>query len=132
MQQMADEKILDARLLLQNNRFSNAYYLAGYAVELALKACVSRQFQTDVIPEKSLATAIWVHDLPKLVSLAGLQPALATRSAMDLPFRTNWGIVSQWGPDARYGQTTPQNATDLLDAVDDAQAGVLPWIKLYW
>jgi HEPN domain-containing protein len=69
---MAQAKLDDAVLLLQNGRFSNAYYLAGYAVELALKACIAAQFVADVIPDKSLVNAIYRHTLKDLVGTAGL------------------------------------------------------------
>ena len=43
LQALAQAKLDDAKLLFDNGRFSNAYYLAGYAVELGLKACIARQ-----------------------------------------------------------------------------------------
>jgi len=36
-QQLADERISEAAVLLAASKFSGAYYLAGYAVECALK-----------------------------------------------------------------------------------------------
>jgi len=38
--QLAERWLEDARSLLDNHRWSAAYYLAGYAVECGLKACV--------------------------------------------------------------------------------------------
>lgn len=46
---LAVEKLTDAELLLENRRWSNAYYLVGYAVELACasqKALRQRRFRT--------------------------------------------------------------------------------------
>lgn len=132
LQQLADEKLSDARLLYQNGRFSNAYYLAGYALELGLKACIARQMQSEVIPDKDLVKGIWVHNLQQLVGTAGLAPALRTRQTADPVFMTNWGVAATWAPDSRYSSSTQQDAADMLDAVDHQQSGVLPWIKLYW
>jgi hypothetical protein len=40
LRQLAADRILDAEHLLSGGRFSGAYYLAGYSVECALKACI--------------------------------------------------------------------------------------------
>ncbi len=40
LQQLSDERIEDARALLAAKRWPGAYYLAGYALECALKSCV--------------------------------------------------------------------------------------------
>jgi hypothetical protein len=39
-QKLAMDRIADAKALLAAKRWAGAYYLAGYAVECALKACV--------------------------------------------------------------------------------------------
>jgi hypothetical protein len=39
---LADLRIEDARLLLRSGRQQGAYYLCGYAVECALKACIAK------------------------------------------------------------------------------------------
>ena len=41
---LAEAKARDAHLLLQNERYSNAYYLVGYAVEIGLKAIIAGEF----------------------------------------------------------------------------------------
>ena len=40
-QRLADVRIDEAGVLLAAGRWSGAYYLAGYAVECALKACIA-------------------------------------------------------------------------------------------
>jgi HEPN domain-containing protein len=40
LQILAEDRLKDAEVLLANGRFGAAYYLAGYAVECGLKACV--------------------------------------------------------------------------------------------
>lgn len=50
----AQAKLDDAIFLLQHKRFSNAYYLAGYAVEIGLKACIAAQIAAETIPDKAL------------------------------------------------------------------------------
>lgn len=43
LQLMANERILDAGALRATGRWAYAYYVAGYAVECALKSCVLAQ-----------------------------------------------------------------------------------------
>lgn len=68
--ELAEAKLVDARLLLGAGRAANAYYLAGYAVELMLKAIVSARFRTDTLPDRAVSTQVFVHDLRKLINLA--------------------------------------------------------------
>lgn len=46
-QQLADSRLLEAKTLLANNLFDGAVYLAGYALELALKARICKIIDTD-------------------------------------------------------------------------------------
>lgn len=61
LETLAQVRLDDSLFLLQAGRSSSAYYLAGYAVELALKACISKLIQTNVIPEKAFINAIYTH-----------------------------------------------------------------------
>jgi HEPN domain-containing protein len=125
-------KLSDAQLLFAHERWSNAYYLAGYAVELAFKACLAGQFIADAIPDRKLVTDLHTHDLSKLVSLAGLQTALKQRQDQDVEFAQNWGLTAQWKPDSRYEIRDRSAADYLVHAVGDDAHGVLPWIRTFW
>ena len=81
--ELAEAKLEDAKLLLSAGRADNAYYLAGYAVELMLKAIVSARFRTDTLPDRAVSTQVFVHDLRKLISLALLEVALKEREKAD-------------------------------------------------
>jgi HEPN domain-containing protein len=72
LEALAVTRLEDAILLLDAGRSSSAYYLAGYAVELALKACVAKAFQPNAIPDKAFVNEIYTHSLEKLPSTAGL------------------------------------------------------------
>ena len=73
LQTLAATRLADAELLLMAGRSSSAYYLAGYSVELALKACISSSFFSDAIPDKAFVTEIYTHNLEKLLGAAGLR-----------------------------------------------------------
>jgi hypothetical protein len=106
----AQAKLDDATILLQNERFSNAYYLAGYAVEMALKACIAIQFSADTIPDKSFVNDVYSHDLQKLIKLAGLSAELHKQEIKDINFAANWALVAQWSESARYDSTDSMTA----------------------
>ena len=132
LQKIAQAKLDDAVLLYDNRRFSNAYYLAGYAVEIGLKACTARSILAEVIPDKSFIDSIYKHDLPKLVGTAGLLRQLQDRQKSDPNFAANWALVAQWGPEKRYEDTDGYTAQITLQAIGDPSSGVFPWIRTYW
>lgn len=78
LKQLAEDRLLDAQGLLSLGRWSGAYYLAGYAVECGLKACVlGHIMRTGVIfTDKKYAERCWTHDAADLLKLAGLEALL--------------------------------------------------------
>jgi HEPN domain-containing protein len=127
--ELAEAKLADAKLLFSAGRAANAYYLAGYAVELMLKAIVSARFRTDTLPDRAVSTQVFVHDLRKLINLALLDVALRDREKADAGFRACLQIVLRWTEESRYGQYDADEATALIDAVDNPEYGVLPWLR---
>ena len=129
---LSQTRIDDATLLYQAGRFSSAYYLAGYAIELAIKVCISRFFQAGVIPDKKLVNATYTHDLETLINIAGLKPILQTQLKKDAQFSTYWGIVCQWNEQSRYCMTDSMPAAHLIESINDPEHGVLQWLKQHW
>lgn len=132
LQRLAQAKLDDAILLLGAGRPSNAYYLAGYAAEIGLKACISRQISAEAIPDKGFINAAYQHKLKELVNTAGLTLALKDRQARQDNFGAYWGIVAQWGPNVRYETVDPYTAQIMIQALTDNDAGVFEWIKTHW
>lgn len=132
LQGLAEARFADACLLLENGRYSSAFYLAGYAVELGLKACVSQQFRQDEIPDKQLLGKVLTHDFSKLVALAGLNSALQRTQRDDATFQAYWGIVNEWDSDSRYDMVEALSAQRLLQAIGDPKYGVMQWIRRHW
>src|SRR5436190_12616190 len=83
LEALATTRLEDAVFLFQAGRASSAYSLAGYAVELALKACIAKSFQPDVIPDKAFVLEIYTHSLEKLLGTAGLTAQFAADSKAD-------------------------------------------------
>jgi HEPN domain-containing protein len=122
--ELAEAKLEGAKILLGAGRADNAYYLAGYAVELMLKAIVSARFRTGTLPDRAVSTQVFVHDLRKLISLALLEVALKEREKADAGFQARLQFVLRWTEESRYGQYGVDEATALIDAVDNPEHGV--------
>ncbi len=73
---LANIRLREAHVLLKSRNYSGSYYLAGYVVECALKACIARQTRRFEFPEKKKIQEAYTHNLESLVKLAGLEPAL--------------------------------------------------------
>ena len=132
LEKLAQIRLEDAIFLLQQGRVSSAYYLAGYAVELALKACISKLMQADVIPDKAFINAIYTHKLDNLLSTAGLRPQFTVDSKANPQFAAYWAIVTKWSEESRYEFWDPMSAAALLEAVHEPNNGVFQWVKKHW
>lgn len=132
LQKLSQVKFDDAKLLLENGRYCNAYYLAGYAVELGLKACVAKQIRQEEIPDQRLIKGVLTHNFANLIGLAGLTSELKGAQDAENKFQAFWGIAAEWSPDARYEINDAMSAQLLLTAIGDAEHGVLKWIQNHW
>src|SRR4051812_19088111 len=135
---MAEERIKDAKVLLDAGRWEFAYYVAGYAVECALKSCLlARMIHTAwVFEEKWKAQDCLSHDFGELIRLAGLKDELdanlAASAAAGGEFVAHWGTVTQWRVTSRYESKTEIQARDLFNAITHDPDGVLRWLQNYW
>lgn len=131
-QNVAKLRVREAKVLLDNQRYDGAYYLLGYALECALKACIAKQFRRYDIPDKKRVEQSYTHDLEKLISLAGLQNDFENEKRINGNFRANWAIVKDWSEQARYRTGRPAiEANDFYVACTGKRDGVLTWLKKY-
>jgi len=116
-QKISSIRTQEARVLLEVGYYPGAYYLIGYAVECALKACVSKQVKRYDFPDKKLANEAFTHDLEKLVGAAGLVIDFERDRKANPDLELNWAVVKDWSESARYelGITKAQ-ASDLYMA----------------
>lgn len=133
LQRISMQRRREAAALLRAGLFPGAYYLTGYAVECALKACVARQVGKYDFPNKKLAQESWTHDLESLVRLAGVGPDLSRDAKLNAALQLNWAIVKDWSETARYDLTvTRVQARDLYSACTSRRNGILSWIRQRW
>lgn len=120
-------------MLLRDDYPAGAYYLAGYAVECALKACIARQTRQHDFPNKLLANRSHTHDLEALLGLSGLRPDFLEDMRANKKLHVNWTVVNDWSPDSRYNaETSRASAKNLISACTARLNGVLPWIRKRW
>jgi HEPN domain-containing protein len=137
-QQLAELRLKEAKALLAAGFPEGAYYLAGYAIESGLKACIAKRTQQYDFPDKKLVNDSHTHDLGKLLDLAGLSDFLKNDVASNIELKLDWETVRDWSEQSRYelfkGDPTGGlvEAELLIDAVESEKGGVLRWIRQSW
>jgi HEPN domain len=131
-QQIAEGRLLEARALLSAGFADGAYYLAGYAVECALKACIAKRTQQYDFPDKDFVLKIYTHKLSELMRWSGILPTLQLASQSNAALQDWWTTVQEWSEESRYKRWNATEAGRLLDAIENQSGGIFPWIKLHW
>jgi len=123
----------EARSLLEAGFYDGAFYVAGYAVECALKACIAKNVPRHHFPDLETVRESYSHELDKLLGIAGLRDALKSDMSSNKALRDNWNSVSKsWSAESRYERHGRAEAQDLLAAATARRTGVLPWIRRRW
>jgi HEPN domain-containing protein len=128
LQRLALKRLEDAEILFKAERFDASFYLAGYAVECALKACIAKRTQQYEFPDKPLATKVYTHNLDVLLEVSELKAELAK----DRAFQANWNMVREWSEESRYREYDQESADSILRAISSSPSGVLQCIQKYW
>ena len=132
-------RLKEAESLLNQNHYDGCCYLAGYCLEMALKAVICRRMGKDDffnILKSETSRAFKIHNLGELIILAGLQKNYEDLRTMFPILESNWYFVKdriRWSEQLRY-QTgfTKTDAEAMLRAINDPQNGILKWLKKYW
>ena len=134
LRQLAEDRILDAACLLAGGRWAGAYYLAGYAVECGLKACIMVHVEAAgaIFQDRKFSEKCWTHDLEDLLKLANLEVALLAEVAVNPVLDRYWNVAKDWKETSRYAQKTQQAAQTMYDAVANLPDGMLTWIRIRW
>jgi len=133
LEALVDIRITEAEVLLEYENYQGAYYLAGYALECAIKACIAKQVQQFDFPNKDLAQKSHQHKLTDLLGVAGLKQKLSEKEQADTDFQLNWAVAKDWTVDSRYERSIESTkANDLYQAVTDENSGILAWLKTFW
>ncbi len=118
LEEISAARLHDAEALHAAGRYDGAYYLAGYSLELALKARICKTLNWANFPltpkEFERFRSFKVHDLEVLLKLSGYEPAIKGKQ---LP---EWSTVKVWQPEVRYrpvGFASEQSTNEMLHAI---------------
>src|SRR5580692_9166490 len=117
LRQLSEQHLADAQVLLELRRWPGAYYLAGYSVECALKACIAKLTKVHDFPHKDSPKA-FTHRLDVLVGLAELEQARIDKAKSSLDFKLNWAVILEWSEESRYDLSAEdREARNLIHAI---------------
>ena len=134
-------RLKEAKALLSAEFPDGAYYLAGYAVECALKACIAKRTREHDFPEKKLVIDSHTHHLGKLLDLAGLSDLLKKDVVGNIELKLDWETVRERSEQSRYDicdddpighWSREESARLLIGAVESKEGGMLRWIRQSW
>ena len=139
---IALSRLKESELLLQFGFYDGAFYLAGYRVELALKAQICQLLNlpnlfgdgddkhpdlkdSDIKPFKT-------HNLKTLLLFSGKGQTFSIDKRKNKELGRNWNIVSnEWTEKCRYlpcGTKQKSDTLTLINAINHPQNGILTWI----
>jgi HEPN domain-containing protein len=127
LKEIAKMRLSDAQVLHKKGNHDGALYLCGYAIELGLKAVITKNFNssgklsTSHIPstkeEFKIVSTITNHDLDAILALvpSNIIQQIKTK------YLTEWSLIQKWNPEMRYalirGQAAKKEAGDVIQAV---------------
>ena len=132
LQNLSRVRHQEAKILFQSGQYSGAYYLAGYAVECALKACIAKLTQKHEFPDKARVDRSYIHNVSRLMEVAGLKTQLDGDMRVNSRLAANWEFTRNWSEESRYRLWSRAEAESMIDAITGRKDGVIPWIKRHW
>lgn len=72
-QNISKLRVKEAKALINKGFYSGAFYLLGYAVECAFKACIASKTKKHDFPDKKVVNQSYTHNLEVLLRLSGLE-----------------------------------------------------------
>ena len=134
------DRVADADALLQAGRWQAAYYLAGYAIETALKVRILQRLQSEptVILEEGdrYVREVRSHNLLELLKRAGLAKQDASDGwipdCADPMVIIQWKTARQWTEASRYERNVTERDARTLCTAILGSAELLTWITSQW
>lgn len=133
LKKLSNIRIKEAKALITSGNYNGAYYLAGYSVECAIKACIAKKTRRYEFPSKELANKVWTHNLDELIKLAELRLEFDKDIKANKSLELNWAVVKDWSESTRYQPNISDKMTlDYYSACTARKNGILSWIKKRW
>ncbi len=130
--ELSQKRIDEAKILLDSGQYSGAYYLAGYSIELAFKACYCKTVKEKSFPPKrDIYNKLYNHNLSGLLDVSGIKLLFNEELSKNINLNTNWETVKDWNEESRYAVMLKKDAKLIVEAILDDD-GVLGLIKKLW
>lgn len=145
IKQLAYERLSEAEILCNNSKYDGAFYLAGYSVELMLKAKVCEHLGVDDLFDESssiygiseVRKAVKTHDIAVLLIFSGLRAKFDDAKSVSLILMETNSILfvasgkCLWSEQNRYqpcGSQKSESVKKLMGLLKDDE-GILKWIE---
>jgi len=138
---IADTRLKEAKSLLNDGHYSGAFYLAGYSIELYLKAKICQNFGINDLFAKDcnnnikgvneMRKAVKIHNLAVLLAFSGLNPKyekLKDDTKNSQMFVNVSFVMTEWSEEERYKTDNTvryQKIKNMFNSLDK----FLQWIK---
>ena len=136
LKELAKTRLQEAKILYDRGLYDGSCYLAGYVLEMALKARICKVLDMADYPETGeISRSFKTHNLLVLLRLAGLQRKLDLAVAANPNLLQSWSLIANWTAEFRYspvGSSSQVRAKAILSAVDDRKDGMFTWVKKHW
>jgi len=134
LRELSRLRLREAEALYRAHLYDGCVYLAGYAIELALKARICRVLRVKEYPlSGEIGRTFKIHSLDELKVLAGLSGEIDVNKNKAL--FDNWSRAVEWDPEQRYdapGKYDAGKAGAILDSLTAKPNGVFTWLSLRW
>jgi HEPN domain len=148
IKEIASKRLEEAKVLHRNKLFDGAFYLAGYSVELMLKAKICENWGITNLfnfDEKDFGSKkhnenisiirrfVGTHSLTILLIISGLKLKFDNEKANNkILLKANSLIIEKWSEQVRYlpnGNSNPNEVKYLIDLLKHKK-GLLKWIEI--
>jgi hypothetical protein len=140
-------RLSEAGILCDAGKYDGAFYLAGYSIELMLKAKICEHFRIDNLFNKQecsiqgisdLRKIVETHDINLLLIFSGLEEKIRRAKKGNIKLRKTYrfftastGDKTDWNEQVRYlpiNSKTEDNVKEFIDLLRDEE-GLLKWIE---
>jgi len=126
LNELANMRLEDAKILYDKQRYNAAFYLCGYANEFELKAMICKKLKLYGIPNKKKEFAkvqnvlkeIMVHNPEKLLELLGILDPDIPKDFI-AKNQSDWSIILEWYPETRYSPIDEQSSEEQQLTADN-------------
>ncbi|NGX52823.1 MAG: hypothetical protein KR126chlam5_01128 [Candidatus Anoxychlamydiales bacterium] len=116
LENLSKQRLKDAEVLYAAGRYDGAFYICGYAVELALKKKICITLGWDGYPGRGKGSEKYksfkTHKFEDLLHFSGVEKKINKQ------FLSEWSIVMKWDPEIRYSskKQTDGDAENLINS----------------